>query len=406
MPILPNYTQFNGFHWETGTIRNYWDYCGVKAPHTEKPYSEALLMGVSGGAVVGYFSFAYEGYPPHVSLLTRNTFDPMDRLLQRLGVVQNVLHTSKPEKGRQNLLDTLEDGTPAIVWADMFGLPYNALEHDEGWWAMLPILVYGYEEGADVVHIADRARVPLTVTTHELATARARVKKDKFRVLTLDMPDPGKLAEAVTAGIWDAINLFTEKPPKGSANNFGLAAFEWWAKLLTKPKERMSWQKEFPAGEKMLAGLTSAYNHMMLFGKGAGVTQDAAERLMYADFLDEAATILKKPALSPVATQFRQSAEAWRTLAHMLLPDAVAPFKQIRELKLNIHQLFLEKGGDALAQIQEQKAQLKALEAATGADFPLNDAQVEEMRAALAQQLRAICAIEERAFADLRSTMI
>ncbi|MEZ4663981.1 MAG: BtrH N-terminal domain-containing protein [Caldilineaceae bacterium] len=406
MPTLTNYTQFNGFHWETGTIRNYWDYVGIKAPHTGQPYSEALLMGVSGGAVMGYFSFAYAGYPPHVALLTRNTFDPMERLLQRLGVVQNVLHTSKPEKGRQNLLDTLADGTPAIVWADMFGLPYNALKYDDGWWAMMPILVYGYDESADTVHIADRAAVPLTVSTGELAAARARVKKDKFRVLTLDMPDPDKLAEAVSAGIWDAINLFTEKPPKGSRNNFGLQAFEWWAKLLTQPKQRMSWEKEFPTGPKMVAGLTTTYNHIMLFGKSAGVTDDAAERLMYADFLDEASVILNKPDLQTVANQFRRSAAAWRALANMLLPDEIAPFKQIRELKLRIHQLFLQNGGAALAQRRAQKAQLQALEEAAGNDFPLDAAGVTNMRAALAEQVLAIRGLEEKAVMNLRSAMI
>ena len=60
-----NYNQFEGLHWETGTVRNYYDFCGVKAPHTGKPYTEALLMGISGGAVMGYFVFAYQGIDPH-----------------------------------------------------------------------------------------------------------------------------------------------------------------------------------------------------------------------------------------------------------------------------------------------------------------------------------------------------
>jgi hypothetical protein len=40
-----------------------------------------------------------------------------------LGVVQHIEHTSKPEKGLANLLNTLEEGVPAIVWADLFSLP-------------------------------------------------------------------------------------------------------------------------------------------------------------------------------------------------------------------------------------------------------------------------------------------
>ncbi|MCA9912908.1 MAG: hypothetical protein KC496_06150, partial [Anaerolineae bacterium] len=74
MPQLPNYSEFAGRHWETGSVRNALAYQGFTAPHTNQPYSEALLMGVSGGAVFGYFFFHYEGYDPHVALLTRNTF--------------------------------------------------------------------------------------------------------------------------------------------------------------------------------------------------------------------------------------------------------------------------------------------------------------------------------------------
>ena len=114
MPRLDNYHQFDGLHWETGSVRNFYDCRGVKAPHTNQPYSEALLMGVSGGAVMGYFSFAYEGYDPHARILTRNTFNPLDTLLHRLGVVQNIRQTRSAEKGLANLIDTLEDGVQAL----------------------------------------------------------------------------------------------------------------------------------------------------------------------------------------------------------------------------------------------------------------------------------------------------
>ena len=67
MPKLDNYHQFEGFHWETGSVRNYYDYRGVKAPHTNRPYSEAMLMGISGGAVMGCVNYSYSGgiYPQY-----------------------------------------------------------------------------------------------------------------------------------------------------------------------------------------------------------------------------------------------------------------------------------------------------------------------------------------------------
>lgn len=400
MPILANYQHFAGRHWETGTLHNYYAYRGVKAPHTGQPYSEALFLGVSGGIVLGYFSFAYAGHDPHVALLTRNTFDPLNTMLARLGVVQEVLQTSKPEKGLHHLLDTLADGLPAIVWADRWSLPYNALSPADDMWAMLPLLVYGYEAMADQVWIADRARVPLTVTTGELAAARGRVKQDKYRILTLDLPDPDKLPAAVAAGIWDCINLYTEKPPKGSANNFGLQAFQHWADLLTKPKQRMSWAKAFPPGAPFYAGLTSTFSH---FG-AVGIKGDA-DRALYADFLDEAALILNKPALIEVAQQFRQSALAWRALGNILLPDPVTPFHETRLLLERRRHLFTEQGDATRAERQQINARLHAIRTAMNTDFPLNAAQVMTLCQQISTQLLHIRDQEQAAITQLRAIM-
>ena len=397
---LNDYTQFDGLHWETGSIRNFYDYQGVKAPHSGQPYTEALLMGISGGIVMGYFSFAYQGYDPHVSILTRNTFNPLDTLLERLGVVQNRIHTSSPTKAVSNLVSTLEDDMPAIIWADMFSLPYNLLPYDDGMWAMFPILVYGYDEPADTVWIADRASVPLTISIDELAVARARVKKDKFRILMLDAPNADKIPAAVQKGIWDCVKLFTEHPPKGSKNNFGFAAYRRWADLLLKPGLKLSWEKEFPAGDKMYAGLTSAFTDITTFGKDGG-----AERAMYADFLGEASQILDKPALTDVAQQFRASEHKWSELATALLPDEVQPFKETRELLLQKHKLFIEQGPKALPAMQQIADRLDQIKTQISADFPLSQPDVLGMRENIQMHVMAIHDTESEAIAALQEAM-
>lgn len=402
MPILKTYNQFSGRHWETGSVHNYYAYRSVKAPHTNEPFSEAMLMGISGGAVMGYFSFAYDGYDPQVALLTRNTFNPLDTMLERLGVVQEIKQTSKPEKGVANLIDTLEDGIPAIVWADYFTLPYNAIPFDKGMWGMLPILVYGYDEDADIVYIADRASVPLTITTEELANVRGRVKKDKYRIMTLDHPDPDKLTAAVQKGIWDCIKLFTEAPPKGSKNNFGLQAYEWWIKLLTKPKQRLSWAKEFPLGEKMYAGLTSTFDRIAIFGSN-GIAD--AERNLYADFLDEASIVLNKPALKEVASQFRQSGAAWQALGEAVLPDDVPVFKETRALMVRKHIALLEQGNAALDEILTINEKLDSIKQDMATNFPLDEAAAMAMREGLATHVAGIRDIETEAVAAMQAAM-
>ena len=400
MPVLQDYNQFSGLHWETGSVRNHYAYRNVRAPHTRQSYSEAMLLGVSGGIVMGYFSFAYEGYDPHARILTRNTFDPLNTLLGRLGVVQNLAQTSRSDIAAQNLVKSLEQDLPAIVWADMFSLPYNGLPYDEGMWGMMPVVVYGYDATSDQVWIADRARAPLTISTIELAAARGRVKKFKYRLLTLEPPDPDKLPGAVRKGIWDCINLFTEAPPKGTKNNFGLAAYRWWADLLLKPKARLSWEREFPAGAKMYAGLVSAFTDINTFGKDGN-----AERVLYADFLEEASQVLDNPALVDVARLFRRSANAWDELSHLLLPDSEPLLGETRLLLLRRHHLFLENGGAALEDMQMTDERLAEIKTQAASGFPLNSAGVARLREELSQQIMRIHDIEKDAVEALQKAM-
>ncbi len=54
MTLLANFNHFGAAHWETGSVRHILNYKGAKL-------SEALLLGITGGICVGYFTFAYKG---------------------------------------------------------------------------------------------------------------------------------------------------------------------------------------------------------------------------------------------------------------------------------------------------------------------------------------------------------
>ena len=403
MTVLQDYAQFGGRHWETGSVHNYYAYRGVRAPHTGKPYSEAFFLGVSGGIAMGYFTFSYQGYDPQCNILTRNTFDPLDTLLSRLGVVQHVEQTALPQRAESILLDTLADGPPAMVWADMWSLPYTGLVRDEAMWGAMPILVFGVDRANGQVLIADRAHVPLTVSIAELAAARGRIKKDKHRLLTLEAPDTDKLAMAVRQGIQACINLFTEKPPKGQVTNFGLAAYRFWAEMLTNPKGRTSWAKVFPPGLDMYAGLTSAFSLGFLFGKGQA--RDG-ERGLYAEFLEEAAVVLDKPALREAAAGFRASGEAWQGLGQALLPDRIEPFGQARRLMEQRHQAFLELGNAGLTQRREMDAQLAGLRTAVAKEFLLTEGEAGALREEIAAQVLRVHDLEAQALVALRGALV
>lgn len=256
MNINGNVNRFSGRHWETGSIHNALAMQGFLAPHTGKPFSEALLLGVSGGITFGYFTFEYTGQLPHLALLTRNTFDPVPAILDRLGIAQDVRQTNKGEIAEKNLLEALESGLFPILLADQFSLPYNALDTNISIWAMLPILAAGFD--GETVEIADRSSQSLHISMAKLTEARGRVKKDRYRLTTLDAPQPAKLAAAVSKGIYQSLQLYTEKLPKGAAHNFGFAAYQWLADMLENTRNKQSWERYFSPGVRMYHALAGA----------------------------------------------------------------------------------------------------------------------------------------------------
>ena len=398
MPTLDNYTQFIGRHWETGSVAN------VLAYQNEGTLSEAMLMGISGGAAFGYFVFDYKDTDPHVALLSRNTFDPLDTLLERMAIPQDVYQTQNAGKAERNVIEVLERGRPAIVWADMFGLPYNALTPGAQMWAMMPIVVYGIE--GELVHIADRASTALTVSVEELARARARVKKDRFRVLALGAPDLSKLPGAIRKGIWQCIALFTEAPPKGGRDNFGFAAYEKLAAMLPHTRNKQSWERLVPPGRRMYAALAGYGYQPGAFGWARTFPSNQVDdRMLYAQFLDESAEILDKPDLRPVGEQFRSSSAAWSELATALLPDQVPLFKETRELLMSKGDLFVQEGGAAIGEIQGIDQRLEEIRASVAEEFPMSADAVMGMREALAERVKKISEIEREAIAALKGAM-
>ncbi|MEP7358663.1 MAG: BtrH N-terminal domain-containing protein, partial [Anaerolineales bacterium] len=302
MTLLTDYQHFAGRHWETGSLHNALAYQAAHAPRPAqwgKPLSEAMLLGLSGGIAVGYFLFGYKGYPPQLALMTRNTFSPFDTILERLGAPQTLLQTANPAKAEANLLEVLDSGRPALVWADGLSLPYNGLGPAKDMWMMWPVVVYGYD--GVTAWLADRSAQPLQVTAAELAAARGRVKKEKYRVLALELPDRAKLPAAIDQAMRQCIALYVDKPPRGTPDNFGLAALQHWAAMLTNTRNPKSWARFFPAGAGLWAAVIGAGWSPGLVGWIEGWGGPGADRGQYADFLDEAAALTRRPGLKPAA---------------------------------------------------------------------------------------------------------
>jgi hypothetical protein len=335
--------EFQGSHMETGTICKALACRGIKAPHTGKPYSEALLFVVSGGIALGYFVFQYKGFPAHVALMTRNTFDPFPATLERLGIIQDLQETIHPDRGLSNVIEALDSGVTPVVWVDVFTLKYNQYPQIKNMWGTMPILVHGYN--GDSFLIADRSKVSWRLSTEEFMAERARIKDIRFRAATLSPPDKAKLKEAVLSGIRQCIRLFRDGSPRGAKDSFGFGAFQNWADMLVNKRNKQSWERVFSTGRDLYQGLAGmvcqpgVFGWIMTWSGGPG-----AARGVYADFLDEAATILERPQLNDVAQQFRRSMDLWSRLARSAVPDRIPCLFESGNLLLQRRELFVEKG--------------------------------------------------------------
>jgi hypothetical protein len=392
MTILTDYAQFDGRHYETGSLHNLLSYQG----HT---ISEALLLAISGGAAVGYFSFDYAGHDPHVALLTRNTFDPFDRLCERLGLIQDAQRTASADKATAHLNDALANGQPALVWADVSTLPYNIVE--AGYWSMQPIVVYGAD--AESVYLADRAAVPLTFDAATFSTARGRVKKERHLLMTVTLPDDARIPAAVRAGLEQSAALFLDGPPVAkAANSYGQKALLRLADVLTQRKDKQSWQKIFPRGRALLSGLATLFTSIegMTFNTAPG-----AERAIFAAALDEAAALLDRPALNDVAERFRANAPVWTALAEAALPADAPALAEMRDLLRREQALFIEQGAESTDERRAIHERLDALRTMADADFPLDEAATADLLADLRERVLDLHARETDAFKALRAAL-
>jgi hypothetical protein len=364
-----------------------------------------LLPGISGGIAFGYFTFEYKGYLPHVALLTRNTFNPFQTILERLGIAQDIQQTNEAETAEKNLQNALESGLYPILWADQFSLPYNGLPADKPMWGMMPILAL--ETDGQSVAIADRSSQPFHLSMADLTVARGRVKDEKYRLITLDTPRTAKLAGAVHKGICQAISLFTEVPPRGARDNFGFAAFDKLAELLVNTRNKQSWERFFAPGIRMYHALAGspvqlgAYHWVNTWGSA-----DGADRGLYADFLLEAMQILQKPPLKESAEKFRESHKLWLVFADALLPDDIPLLGESKKLIQRRHDLFIGEGESALSEIKQINLRLDELLAQSEKDFPLSNAQAAELRLNLRDLLLKIKTAEGQAIDLLQRAIV
>jgi hypothetical protein len=125
---------------------------------------------------------------------------------------------------------------------------------------------------------------------------------------------------------------------------------------------------------------------------------------LFADFLTEAATVLNKPALRPLAERYAELGRGWSDLADAALPDDVPAFEEAK--KLHARRAELVAAGAPADEVRAVGARLAELGQQVRAKFPLSDADASDLRATLQARVRKLHDGEVAAAAELDQAVL
>ncbi len=390
---LSSYKFRGGLHPETATVTNALAAQGVVAPHTGKPFSEAMILGIAGGLGAGYILWEFKRWNATIPVFgfQNNWQYPVKFLTalgERLAVSIEIQESGGAKKAAGLLRAALDEGQPAICWVDQGHLPYLHLpEGHHGCFGHL-ITVVGIDEEADRVRVDDRGKKPFAVTEAELALARGRIPSYKNRLMTVQRGDKPNLEKAVRAGLADCA-AHLAKP----SDSFSLPVFRKWARMMTDPKHKKGWPQVFAQPVGLFATLKSIYEAVEP-GAGSG---GGNLRKLYADFLKEAGEVTGNGDLAEVATLYRRLAKQWSAFAQAALAEDNEPLARTRGLIDRRRELIRKKGGDAAPELAEIGAQLNRDYTRYNQKFPGGKRATVALFADLKERMEKIHAAEVEA---------
>ena len=162
--MIDPYPHRMGGHCGSGAMRDLMEWTGLGY---DGPPDEGIVFALGGALSLTYIRS--KALMPPVYLVGRGPDFEID-LPRRLGGTVEVLATDDPAEGWENLRGEIDQGRPALVWAEIAELPYLRVQlrmsrHD--------IVVVGYDETQGVAYIADNDREDLQRVPLD-ALARAR----------------------------------------------------------------------------------------------------------------------------------------------------------------------------------------------------------------------------------------
>jgi hypothetical protein len=289
----------DGRHHESTLLARLLSRAGYTAPHTGRPYTEAMACGLGGGIGFMYAVFEYKGMPPIMTMVMQHHPDPWTPgALSRLGIGYAEEHGgAKPALAA--LHRYLGAGRP-VYCSIASSFPTEPRT----------VLVVGRVDGAFLVD--DGGPAPAPMSEADFGAAWSGYKKGRHQRIVLDPPaDPVDPAKAVRASIATTVAHLTG-PVLGNSfdANFGFSGMARLAAGLCDVRAKSGWPARFSVPETFAFGVRRLRQCLEQEYTSAGGT-----RPLYAEFLDEAADLLGDPRVAEAAALFRESGALWSEIA-------------------------------------------------------------------------------------------
>lgn len=261
-------------------------------------WSEARCFGIGCG--LGIWYFRGEGKSPERLVHVRSA-DIEEQFFRRIGQSFRWRRRDDPLESERDLIAALDGGDPAIVQSDICHLPYyNTTTHFPGH----VIAVWGYDMEKQVFFVTDTEREKLIEVPFG-AMKKARYVQMGFFDIRGNMYAPhgiiapDNIPEIMRSSIIDQSRRLLD----GSQDYQGIAALRKW-------RSELGGWKGFKDRQ-----WTARFTYQVIERRGTG---GGGFRLMYADFLDEAASALPNAARLGLPSLMREAASAWSGLAMAL----------------------------------------------------------------------------------------
>jgi hypothetical protein len=390
-------TDYTGVHCTTAAMKQVLQVQGIKAPHTSEPFSEAMLLGVGGGLGAGYILWEFKAHENEVAVIVigfRNRWNYvaefMTKTLERLGMRVSAQEAGGTKAAVSNLNTPLDAGKPVVVWADKPLLRYHGLPLSLAGYGSHQIAVLRRE--GDTYVAADMANDLWRIPGDIMTEARSRVPSDKSRVLTVESDGKIDLEAAIKAGLVDCVEHLSR-----DSESFSLPVYKKWAKMLTDRKNKKGWHVVFAERKGLFRTLRSTYEAIRFED-----TEGAGLRNTYADFLEEAAPVVKNPALKDAAKAYRDAGAAWITFAESALPASVKAFADTSAALESRYSAFKKNDAAALGKAMNE---LDKLAGEYSRNFPMGDKAVDALFEDMKTKLEAVYDAEITALETLKQAV-